>query len=185
MNNTINPNGLFLNINESSAPVDSWDPPYCGEIDICIHKDGHWSYNGSTFSRPALVKMFARILKREDNHYFLVTPVEKVKIKVEAEPFITVLVDRKEQQPSCYEFKTNLDETVVAGDAHPIVVHKDHNSQPYPTILIRNNLHALISRSDFYQLVDWASTENIAVKDGDKNICFINSNHRKFILGEY
>jgi len=181
MNDIINPNSLFLNMNNPSAPVDDWNPPYCGEIDICIHKNGRWSYNGSDFSRPALVKMFARVLKREKNDYYLVTPVEKVKIKVEAEPFVTVLVERDFKKLESFAFNTNIGEIVIAGNDHPIVVTEDNDGQPYPTILIRKNLHALIGRSDFYQLIDWSTTE----KHHDKNRCFIISNHNKFILGEY
>ncbi|MCP3674711.1 MAG: DUF1285 domain-containing protein [Gammaproteobacteria bacterium] len=181
MKDSINPNSLFLNINDPSAPVDDWDPPYCGEIDICIHRDGRWSYNGSIFSRSKLVKMFSRVLKRENNDYYLVTPVEKVKITVEAEPFITVLVERNPQNPESYAFKTNMDETVVAGTEHPILVSEDQSGQPYPTILIRKNLHALICRSDYYQLVEWSTTE----KHNEKNRCFIVSNNQRFTLGEF
>ena len=181
MKDTINPNSLFLNINDPSAPVDDWDPPYCGEIDICIHRDGRWSYNGSIFSRPALVKMFSRVLKRENNDYYLVTPVEKVKITVEAEPFITILVEHNSKTAESYAFKTNMEETVIAGSEHPIIITEDQSGQPYPTILIRKNLHALISRSDFYQLVDWSTSEIY----NDKNRSFIISNNHKFILGEY
>jgi hypothetical protein len=80
---SINPDSLFNNLSEHKlAPIENWNPVYCGEIDICIHRNGSWSYNGSIINRIALVKLFARVIKRESNDYFLVTPVEKVKNKV-------------------------------------------------------------------------------------------------------
>lgn len=182
MNNNINPDGLFQNIKDINfPPVEMWNPPYCGKIDICIHKDGHWSYNNTDFARPSLVKMFSRVLKRENNNYYLVTPVEKVQITVEAEPFLTVDVEQKKGKSTTFVFKTNFDEIVVAGKNHPIKVVTDQQGQPYPTILIRNNLHALISRSDFYKLVDLASTEY----KNHNSVCYIESAGCKFILGEY
>ena len=72
----INPTSLFNNLTEQKLPpVESWDPPFCGDINICIHKDGQWSFEGSVFSRIALVKLFAKVLKKEGGEYFLVTPV--------------------------------------------------------------------------------------------------------------
>ena len=78
--------------------------------------------------------MFSRVLKRDNNDYYLVTPVEKVKITVEAEPFITVLVKRNIQNTESYAFKTNMDETVVAGNEHPIIITEDQGGQPYQPI---------------------------------------------------
>ena len=101
MKDNINPNSLFNSVSgQNFPPVDSWNPPYCGEINICIHSNGVWSYNNSPFTRIALVKLFSKILKREANDYFLVTPVEKVKITVEAEPFITIDLEHKATSPA-------------------------------------------------------------------------------------
>ncbi|PCJ47657.1 MAG: proteophosphoglycan precursor [Gammaproteobacteria bacterium] len=186
MNTKINPNGLFHNLsNKSLPPVESWNPPFCGDIDICIHRDGQWSYNNSIFTRLSLVKLFARVLKRENNRYFLVTPIEKVRIKVEAEPFITKNIERKYSSPQQLAFITTLDDIVIADKEHPIQVI-EKNGFPYPTIHLRNNLHALICRSDFYRLVELADTENNPdIKSQDSSICSIMSNGCKFILGKY
>jgi len=182
MKDNINPNSLFSNITDKKfPPIEQWDPPFCGEIDICIHRDGHWSYNGSAFTRLPLVKLFASVLKREEDNYFLLTPVEKVQIKVETEAFITIALEQKKATPSTIAFKTNLDEIVIADAKHPIKVITDSSGQPYPTILIRDNLYALISRSDFYQLVDLALSEEV----NGKMICSIESSGCKFILGDY
>jgi len=187
MKTTINPDNLFKHISDDKLPpIESWDPPFCGKIDICIHRDGHWSYNNSPFTRMSLVKLFAKVLKKEQENYFLVTPVEKVQIKVEAEPFITVNMEKSTSEQKI-AFKTNLDDVVIAGKEHPIKVITDQNGQPYPTILIRNNLHALISRSDFYDLVELASTKTInsECSDPTTSICFVESNGISFVLGEY
>ena len=186
MNDIINPNSLFNSINQQKLPpVDSWNPPYCGEIDICIHADGQWSYNGSIITRDRLVKLFSRVLKREGTNYFLVTPVEKVKITVEAEPFITVALEQKKSRPTTLAFKTNLDQVVIADKNHPITVVDDENGLPYPTLGIRSNLCALISRSDFYQLVDLATTEFTDSSNHEKHSCFVESNGCKFSLGVF
>ena len=135
------------------------------------------------------MKLFSKILKRENDEYFLVTPVEKVIIKVESEPFITKTIEQK-NNPKALAFITNLDEIVIADADHPIKVIEDEKGQPYPTIHIRNNLHALISRSDFYQLVDMSISEtspDSAPLNGKNktSICSIESNGCKFILGRY
>jgi len=187
MKDTINPNSLFSNITKQKIPpIESWDPPFCGDIDISIKRDGQWYYNGSAISRMPLVKLFARVLKREEDQYFLVTPVEKVRIKVELHPFLTVAVEQKQSNPCVLAFRTNLDEIIVADENHSITVTTDDKGDPVPILHVRNNLHALISRSDFYQLVELATSEpdmDPAHKGG--TICSIHSNNCKFILGKY
>ncbi len=184
----INPDSLFKHISDNKLPpVDSWDPTFCGKIAIHIDRNGQWNYNNSPFTRTPLVKLFAKVLKREQDDYFLVTPVEKVQITVALEPFITVSMEKKNSGHPEIAFKTNLDEIVIAGKEHPIKVIIDDNGQPYPTILIRNNLHALISRSDFYDLVELATSETIADSKSDSvtTVCSIESNGTTFVLGEY
>ena len=185
MKDIINPESLFSSITQDKLPpIETWDPPYCGEIDICIHADSRWSYNGSIINRISLVKLFARVLKREDDDYFLVTPIEKVKIQVETEPFITIALEQQMSKPVSLAFKTNLGQVVIAGKDHPIKV-KDVAGTPYPTVHVRNNLHALISRSDFYQLVELASTESTRCDGRQRKTCYVVSGGCKFILGDY
>lgn len=178
--NTINPDSLFTNLHlADKTSLEQWDPPYCGEIDITIHSDGRWSYLGSTIQRKSLIQLFASVLRKENQDYFLVTPVEKVKLTVESEPFITTSFEYQSKPFGAFAFKTNLDDIVVAGAEHPITVSVKSNGEPHPTILVRNNLNALISRSDYYQLVDVASFEQ---KSG---VCSINSNGITFVLGNF
>lgn len=188
MSHKSSPDSLFEQIKDQEfPPVHLWDPPYCGEIPICIHSDGHWSYNDSVISRPALVKLFSKVLKREQDDYFLVTPVEKVKIRVETEPFVTVAVERTSTDPATLIFKTNLDEIVTADADHPILVSEDDKGQPYPRIHIRNQLHALISRSDYYQLIELALAQPIESQpdNADQKHCYIESCGEQFSLGKF
>ena len=131
-------------------------PQLCGDIDIRIGRDGTWFYHGSPIGRKPLVKLFAGVLHRdEDGDYWLETPVEKCRIRVDDAPFtaIEMFVDgvASEQQIS---FSTNIDEIVIADAAHPIRVAVDtETSEPSPYIWLRDGLEALIARAVFYDLV--------------------------------
>ncbi|MFT5452162.1 MAG: hypothetical protein ACI9N9_001650 [Enterobacterales bacterium] len=182
----IDPTSLFNNLTDQKLPpIESWDPPFCGDINISINRDGQWSYEGSVFTRLPLVKLFAKVLKKEGNDYYLVTPVEKVRITVEAEPFITKNLELNNTDNPEIAFMTTLDDIVIADKEHPIKVI-EKNGFPYPTILIRNNLHALISRSDFYQLVE-ISTSVPTSNDGNSALsnCIVKSRGCSFSLGQY
>lgn len=133
-------------------PVHLWNPPFCGDIDMRIARDGTWFYLGTPIGRPGLVSLFASIIKREGNAYFLVTPVEKVGITVDDAPFVAVDF---EQVDDALEFVTNVGDTVRAGPDHPIRVVRDpETGEPSPYIHIRANLEALVDRKSFYRLVD-------------------------------
>ncbi len=135
----------------------------CGDFDIRIARDGTWYYKGTPINRLPLVKLFASVLRREpDGSHWLVTPVERGTILVEDAPFIAVDVDRQPREspgPAVDEliFRTNLDETVVAGPEHPIRVEIDADTgEPAPYIEVRDGLEALINRATFYRLVEFA-----------------------------
>jgi len=129
-----------------------WNPPFCGDLDMRIARDGTWFYEGTPIGRPGLVKLFASIIKKEDDKYFLVTPVEKVGITVEDAPFVAVDFIPVE---TGLAFFTNVEDRVVAGPDHPIRVERDPKAgEPSPYVLIRRNLEALIDRKSFYRLVD-------------------------------
>ncbi|MGC1505232.1 MAG: DUF1285 domain-containing protein [Sulfitobacter sp.] len=137
-------------------PLEKWNPPFCGDIDMRITRDGTWFYEGTPIGRPEMVKLFSTILWREDDNYFLVTPVEKVGITVEDAPFVGVDFEVEGQGESqSLRFVTNIGDTAVAGAAHPIRVERDpETGEPAPYVLIRRNLEALIDRKSFYRLVD-------------------------------
>jgi hypothetical protein len=137
-------------------PLEKWNPPFCGDLDMQIKRDGTWFYEGTPIGRPELVKLFSTILWREGDDYFLVTPVEKVGIQVEDAPFVAVDFKRSGSgEDQSLEFYTNVDDKAVAGPDHPIRVDRDpETGEPSPYILIRRNLEALIDRKSFYRLVD-------------------------------
>ncbi|MGH1576703.1 DUF1285 domain-containing protein [Planktotalea sp.] len=133
-------------------PVHLWNPPFCGDLDMQIKRDGTWFYMGTPIGRFELVKLFSSILKMEDGKYFLVTPVEKVGIEVEDAPFVAVDF---EVSGDDLTFETHVGDFVTAGPEHPIRVVRDpETGEPSPYVMVRAGLEALIDRKSFYRLVD-------------------------------
>jgi len=137
-------------------PIDKWNPDFTGDLDMLIARDGTWFYLGTPIARPELVRLFSTILKKEDDSYYLVTPVEKVRITVEDAPFLAVDYEVSgEGRDQVLTFLTNVGDTAAAGPDHPIRVARDPDSgEPSPYVLIRANLEALIDRKSFYRLVE-------------------------------
>jgi len=136
---------------------------FCGEIDIRIGRDGTWFYHGSPIGRKPLVKLFASVLRREGDDYWLVTPVERGRIKVDDVPFTAVEVNAAGTGPSqVLTFRTNLDDEVAADAEHPIrVAYATDSGEPHPYILVRDRLEARILRPVFYELVELAQMHRI------------------------
>ncbi|MEZ5772045.1 hypothetical protein LX70_01779 [Defluviimonas denitrificans] len=137
-------------------PVHLWNPPFCGDLDMEIRRDGTWFYLGTPIGRHALVKLFSSILRKDGEDYFLVTPVEKVGIRVVDAPFVAVDAEVSgEDAHQAITFTTNVEDVVTAGPDHPIRVERDPaTGEPSPYVLIRRNLEALIDRKTFYRLVE-------------------------------
>jgi uncharacterized protein len=140
---------------KSPPPVHLWNPPFCGDIDMRIAADGTWFYMNSPIGRKPLYKLFASVLRKDGEDYYLVTPVEKCGIKVDDAPFLAirmaVIGHGREQSIS---FETNVDDVVTVSSANPLRVAEEGGSgglKPY--ILVRANLEALVSRALFYDLV--------------------------------
>ena len=143
--------------NKPSPAVNSWNPPYCGDIGLRICRDGTWSYQNSPIGRMALVKLFASVLRRDDDgKHYVVTPVEKIDVAVDDAPFLAVEMQITAQGPDQrLTFRTNVDDVVVAGAAHPIRFEREPGSgglKPY--ILVRGRLEALVNRALYYDLMD-------------------------------
>jgi hypothetical protein len=132
-------------------PVHLWNPPYCGEIDIVIKRDGTWFHEGTPIGRPGLVKLFASILKKEEGRHYLVTPVEKVGIQVEDAPFVAIDFEVK---GDAITFETNVEDHVTASSDHPMRFVLAEDGEPAPYVEVRRGLDALIDRKSFYRLVD-------------------------------
>ncbi len=141
-------------------PVHLWDPPFCGDLDIRIARDGTWFYLGTPIGRKPMVRLFSTILKREGDAYFLVTPVEKVGITVDDAPFVAVDFDcTGDGAEREITFLTNVGDRITADDQHPIRVMRDPESgEPAPYVMVRDGLEALIDRKSFYRLVDICDT---------------------------
>ncbi|HVL01602.1 MAG TPA: DUF1285 domain-containing protein [Dongiaceae bacterium] len=163
-------------------PVDKWNPAFTGDLDMRIARDGGWFYLGTPILRQPLVRLFSTILKREGDDYFLVTPVEKFRIRVEDAPFVAVgLAQREQDGVSLLEFETSVGDHVVVDAEHPIRVHINAaTGEPSPYVRVRANLDARIGRAVFYQLVDLGQEEQI---DGTQQLC-VRSAGQRFVLGE-
>jgi hypothetical protein len=138
-------------------PVERWDPPYCGEIDMVICADGTWFYNGSPIGRAALLRLFASILRKDQDRYVLVTPVEKVGITVEDAPFLaTAMRAESTSEGETFVFETNVGDVTRAGLSHPLRFERGAHDGIKPYVHVRGALWARLTRSLAHDLVGLA-----------------------------
>jgi hypothetical protein len=136
-------------------PVHLWNPPFCGDLDMRIASDGTWFYLGTPIGRPALVKLFSTILKREDGKYFLVTPVEKVGIRVDDAPFLAVEMEQDgEGAGRKLRFRTNVDDWVPCDGDHRLRFEAAADGGLTPYLHVRADLWAKVTRALYYDLVE-------------------------------
>lgn len=145
-------------------PVERWNPPFCGDIDMEIRSDGTWFYMGTPIGRAPLVRLFSTVLRKdEDGKTYLVTPVEKVGVRIVDAPFVAVeMTATTRHGGQVLTFRTNVGDVVEAGAEHPLrfVVHGENNElKPY--LHIRGRLEALVSRAVMYDLVERGETLEI------------------------
>jgi hypothetical protein len=134
-------------------PVQSWNPPFCGDIDMRIARDGTWFYMGSPIGRAPLVRLFSTILRKDPDRYVLVTPVERVGIRVDDAPFLAVEMKVGEgAQGRELAFRTNVDDWTVAGPDHPMRFEEGDSEGLKPYVHVRDGLWALVKRALFYDL---------------------------------
>lgn len=144
---------------DDRRPVERWNPDHCGDIDIVIKPNGSWWHEGSQIRRDGLVKLFASVLRKDDDgQTYLVTPVEKLTITVERAHFVAVRLDAKgEGQDQRLFFTTNLDDVIEVSPETPLRIETDpETGEPDPYVGVWGNLEASLSRSVFYELVDLA-----------------------------
>ena len=142
--------------NKKLPPVETWKPKNLGAIDIKISRDGTWVHEGGEIKRKELVQLFSTILVKEENRYFLVTPVQKLRIEVEDAPFVAVSFQVRGEPPETdIMFETNVGDLVVLNKEHTLWV-----AEGKPYIHVRSGLNALLTRSAFYQLIDHGVEKN-------------------------
>jgi hypothetical protein len=136
-------------------PVERWNPPYRGELDMRIAADGTWFYNGTPIARPALVKLFSTVLRRDPERFVLVTPVERFGIVVEDAPFVAVeSAVEGDGEAREIAFRTNVDDLVRVGADHPLRFERDPSDGIKPYVLVRGGLWARLTRALAYDLLD-------------------------------
>ena len=135
-------------------PVERWNPPFCGDLDMRIASDGTWFYLGTPIGRPALVRLFSSVLWREGGDYFLVTPVEKVGIKVDDAPFQAVeMAVSGDADGRNIAFRTQVDEVVSVDGEHPIRFERSAGDGVKPYVHVRRDLWARVTRALTYDLL--------------------------------
>ena len=136
-------------------PVHLWNPPFCGDLDMRIARDGTWFYMGTPIGRPALVRLFSTILKREQGKHFLVTPVEKVGIRVDDAPFLAVEMRKEsDSRGPLLRFRTNVDDWVACEPGHGLRFEMAADGGITPYLHVRADLWAKVTRALYYDLVD-------------------------------
>lgn len=144
-------------------PVERWNPDFCGDIDMRIAADGTWFYLGTPIGRPALVKLFSSVLRRDGDDYVLVTPVEKLGITVEDAPFqaVEMAVDGEGEARSI-AFRTQVDDVVNVGPEHPLRFERAAKDGLKPYIHVRRGLWARLTRALTYDLLALGEVRNVA-----------------------
>ena len=142
--------------NKKLPPVETWKPKNLGAIDIKISRDGTWVHEGGEIKRKELVQLFSTILVKEENRYFLVTPVQKLRIEVEDAPFVAVSFQVRGEPPETdIIFETNVGDLVVLNKEHILWL-----AEGKPYIHVRSGLNALLTRNAFYHLIDYGVEKN-------------------------
>lgn len=137
---------------DNIPPVELWDPPYCGEMDLQIKANGDWYHAGTLFKRLSLVKLLSSVLKKEQDEYFLVTPVEKIKITVDDAPFVLTQWHWQDENKTIMMVSNNVGNEFILDDTHPITL----NDAGEVYITVRRNLLAKVHRNVYYQWIDLA-----------------------------
>ena len=187
MTKDINTASLFKQILEAQKmdgelpPVDDWNPPLCENVNMRISRDGRWFFMNSPIGREKMVKLFSTVLRLDDDGcYYLVTPVEKIKIEVEDKPFVITTFNKDNLDGKItYFFQTNIGDIVPLNSSHPMRIEiNSKNQEPSPYLMVRKNLEGLISRNVYYQLIEEAEL------DDSMQELFIYSSGSKYSLGK-
>ncbi len=147
---------LAEDFEQGSLPLDSWNPSHCGEMDLIIKADGSWLHEGTVIQRQPLIKLFSRILRREDDGSFvLVTPAEKITIQVERAPFLIVNFEGGGEKPLFVT--TNVGDILPVSEQHPIILSPEYalvDQEIIPAVIVRSGIHALFNRAVYYRAIE-------------------------------
>lgn len=147
---------------KAPPPVERWNPPYGGDLDLRIAADGTWSYGGTPIRRPALVKLFSSVLRRDPDRFVLVTPVERFGIVVDDAPFLAVeMAVEGEGDDRRIGFRTNVDDLVAVGPGNPLRFERDSTDGVRPYVLVRGGLWARLTRALAYDLLALAEERDL------------------------
>ncbi len=147
----------LLQYENKTPPVEQWQPKRTGEVDISIHRDGSWWFQDEPMTREATIQLFSKILLKEEERYFLVTPVEKMQLRVELLPFVVRLMDvQGDGKQQRIILSTNVGDTFEVSEEHPIRMLSSESGELLPVVRVRRNLEALISRQVYYELAGYA-----------------------------
>ncbi|HEX4407325.1 MAG TPA: DUF1285 domain-containing protein [Xanthobacteraceae bacterium] len=155
--------GAIARAGKGPPPVERWNPPFCGDLDMRIASDGTWFYLKTPIGRQALVKLFASVLKREGDKYFLVTPVEKCGIRVDDAPFLAVEMSVEDGESGrVLNFRTNVDDWVTCGPQHQLrFVPEEGTGGLKPYLHVRRDLWAKVTRALFFDLVEFGEERDV------------------------
>ena len=167
---------------EKFPPVHLWNPPLCENVEMKIDRNGRWYFMNSPIGRERMVKLFSKVLRLDkDGEYYLVTPVEKIRIEVEVRPFVIIdfqVFGKIEDQ--VISFETNTGDNFILDNDHPITVEiNPETKEPKPCVLVRSNLEALISRNIYYKLIEISQL----LKISSQEVFILRSKSKDFEIG--
>ena len=185
--NTLERLQTLLRDQPAKPPIERWEPPLSGDMDMEIRSDGEWYHEGGRIVRRELVRLFASILRREgDGAYYLVTPVEKWRIRVEDAPLVAVDFEcAGEGERRELAFRLNTGEWVPLDASHRLDVTEAEDGEPRPYLSLERGLHALVARAAYYRLVDLAIAAGPVPGEGaeGQHTLYLHSHGETFALG--
>ena len=189
-NSQITPDKLFSDlikkqqlVIDNLPPLHLWNPQKTGDIDIRIDREGRWLHSGGEIKRPSMVTFFSRLLKLEQGVFYLVTPVEKWQISVDVAPLFVISASREiRNSMQAIVLNTSTDDAVVLDQDHPLSIANSDSEDLLPLVTVRDNLSALISRSVYYQLIDWGHA--VSLPNGNQEM-LLDSMGCQFSLGRF
>lgn len=163
----------------SLPPVDKWDPPFCGDMNLVIKRSGQWWHEGTPFTRAKLIQLLSSVLKKEDENYFLVTPGEKIGITVEDVPFV-IIDATPDKSTHLIEISTQTGDTLIIGKEHPVEL-REYEGNLVPYCHIRRNLWARVHQNVLYRWIDQANE----VKQENATELQLSSGEYSFVIGRF